>query len=349
MAGDELAPFSGKGGWVGSPHGRPPQITWIQQHSIALPEAHRNALLYCESAAEMRLILPLCTLSDWVADADKVFTNGRFTVTLQEEIGPYRADFVFRSEAMARPLVIEVDGPAHYSSRAVAHDRTRTDYLERLGFDVRHVASDEAGAAGAALRKEFARDQIAGFAETSGRSRAVLKQEWRWPPAAGVLAYGVVGLSRDERRAPLAAWLKHRKQAVPEQTAGLLTICDDAAEIEFVLPFLKLPNVEIVEDSVVMGPYVLFLGQGEGSERMDVVLTLDVGDGFRAIVFDIDPLPFVGVDRMAVAAKQRRWQENGFSVEPVQRSKAGEVGCRVAGNVGRILAESYLGASQPTT
>lgn len=335
MAEDELTPFSGTGGWLGGPQARSPQITWIQQHSISVPETHRNALIFCESASEMRFILPLCTLSDWSVKGDRVFTNGRFTVTLQEELGPYRADFVFRSDLMARPLIVEVDGPSHYAPSAAADDRRRTAYLENMGFDVRRLAADEAGVAGVALRREFAREQIISFEAAPGQSQSLLKRQRRWPPGAGALAYGVVDVPRDERRAVLSAWLTHRRRQVTDRALDLLTVCDDAAELEFVFPFLDLPGAHIDEDSVSIGPFVLFLGQGEGADRMDVVLALDSGDGFQAIVFDIEPMPFIGVDQMAVAARRTRWLDTGFSVEAVSPFKAAGIGRRMADAVAR--------------
>lgn len=57
---------------------------------------------------------------------------GNFKFARQEPIGPYIADFVCR----AKKLVIEIDGVTHETPEELAHDATRTIYLEREGYRV---------------------------------------------------------------------------------------------------------------------------------------------------------------------------------------------------------------------
>ena len=60
----------------------------------------------------------------------------------QAPIGPYVVDFVSKRGK----LIFEIDGDSHYTDAGLAHDRSRTDYLERLGYRVmRFTNSDVLG------------------------------------------------------------------------------------------------------------------------------------------------------------------------------------------------------------
>ncbi|OGF31647.1 hypothetical protein A2533_04130 [Candidatus Falkowbacteria bacterium RIFOXYD2_FULL_35_9] len=57
----------------------------------------------------------------------------------QHSIGRYIVDFYCPESR----LVIEVDGPSHYSDKAVYYDGIRTDYLESLQINVFRVRNDQ--------------------------------------------------------------------------------------------------------------------------------------------------------------------------------------------------------------
>jgi len=57
----------------------------------------------------------------------------------QHPIGPYVADFA----CVAARLVVEVDGATHSDDAEIAHDRARTEYLERAGWRVLRVTNDD--------------------------------------------------------------------------------------------------------------------------------------------------------------------------------------------------------------
>ncbi len=50
----------------------------------------------------------------------------------QKPLGNYIVDFYCRQYK----LIIEIDGDSHYSVSGLKHDKTRTEYLESLGFRV---------------------------------------------------------------------------------------------------------------------------------------------------------------------------------------------------------------------
>jgi very-short-patch-repair endonuclease len=62
---------------------------------------------------------------------------GGFKFRRQQGIGPYIADFI----CPQRNLILELDGNAHLD-RAV-YDQQRTEYLERLGYQVMRVANED--------------------------------------------------------------------------------------------------------------------------------------------------------------------------------------------------------------
>lgn len=62
-----------------------------------------------------------------------------FKFARQEPIGPYIADFVCR----AKKLVIEIDGVTHETPDELAHDSTRTAYMEREGYRVIRFKNEE--------------------------------------------------------------------------------------------------------------------------------------------------------------------------------------------------------------
>jgi adenine-specific DNA-methyltransferase len=57
----------------------------------------------------------------------------------QHSVGPYIADFYSREVQ----LVVEVDGPSHFTSQGVEHDMERDRYFHELGLEVLHVTNDE--------------------------------------------------------------------------------------------------------------------------------------------------------------------------------------------------------------
>ena len=57
----------------------------------------------------------------------------------QAPIGPYVVDFVCKREK----LIVEVDGDTHYSDSGLAHDLTRTAFLEGRGYRVLRFTNGE--------------------------------------------------------------------------------------------------------------------------------------------------------------------------------------------------------------
>lgn len=320
-------PFDGTSTWLSRDVDRPaPQVRWLVRHGVRVSDSYVEILLACESAAELRFILPICTLSDWTTDGAHGFTNGHVTVRLQEAIGPYRVDFVFRSPSLGRPLIVEVDGPSHYEPAARIDDAHRTAFLESHGFLVRRVDANEAAEAGAALRRAFAQAQLARPAEAAARSRALVEQRRSWP-TANALAYGVADVPRDGRGEILMRWLQSRGLAVAEDMKSVLTACDDAAEVNFVLPFTALPSVQTDGNRTIwFGPYCLFLGEQDTLGRMDVVLALDVDNSLNAVVFDVEPPPFISFDAWQAELTRRAWRKQGFGCVCVGAKQAAQEG-----------------------
>jgi hypothetical protein len=320
-------PFDGDSTWLSRDVYRPaPQARWLVRHGVRISDAYAEVLLACESAAELRFVLPICTLSDWTTDGAHGFTNGRASVRLQEVIGPYRADFVFRSPEFGRPLIIEVDGPSHYEPAARIADADRTEFLEVKGFQIRRVAADEAAAAGLALRRAFAGEQMARPAEVTARSRALVDQRRSWP-RSNTLAYGVATVPRDDRGEILDRWLQTRGLAISQAMRNVLTACDDAAEVNFVLPFTALPSAHTDCDKTIwFGPYRLLLGEQDTIGRMDVILALEVEDSLNAVVFDVEPPPFASFDTWRAELNRRAWRDQGFGCVRVGAKQAAREG-----------------------
>ncbi len=57
----------------------------------------------------------------------------------QAPIGPYIADFV----CVKARLVIELDGPQHYTPEGIAHDKKRDAYLGERGLVVKRYKSED--------------------------------------------------------------------------------------------------------------------------------------------------------------------------------------------------------------
>ncbi len=77
-----------------------------------------------QTAAETRL---------WGCLRKRSFQDCRFN--RQVTLGPYTVDFLCREKR----LVIEVDGATHGEGAEVEHDRRRTEFLVKLGFQVFRV------------------------------------------------------------------------------------------------------------------------------------------------------------------------------------------------------------------
>jgi len=57
----------------------------------------------------------------------------------QHPLGPYITDFA----CIAARLVIEVDGPTHWTDEGRCHDRRRTAYLEANGWRVVRICNED--------------------------------------------------------------------------------------------------------------------------------------------------------------------------------------------------------------
>lgn len=350
---DGLVPFVGSGGWVtNSRSGQAPLIGWLVGHGHSLPDDYVRVLLRCDSAAEVRFVLPIVTLSDWCTLGETGFTNGRTTIELQESVGPFTADFVIRDAELGRPVIIEVDGPTHFTPQQLLHDADRDRYLTALGFDVRRVPAEHAQEFGFALRRDLAKAGVKNVRAATARSTAVAPQRRSWP--RNPLAYNVAGLPAPTRRDLLSSWLASRNIVVSEDAQSFLAYCDEAAEVHFLLPFIDLPHATVEAGSKVLRllPYWVFIAQDDDQGRMDVVLAWDVADGLEAIVYDIEPPPFVGFDAWAAECKRKSWRQRGFGSIRVGARRAGEEGRwwaqRVRAGIehyersGRVLALSGL-------
>ena len=73
----------------------------------------------------------------WQHLRNRQLNNIKFT--RQEPIGPYIADFVCR----AQKLIVEIDGATHETPEELAHDATRTEYLQREGYCVIRFRNEE--------------------------------------------------------------------------------------------------------------------------------------------------------------------------------------------------------------
>jgi hypothetical protein len=60
-------------------------------------------------------------------------------------------------------------------------------------------------------------------------------------------------------------------------------------------------------DVPYLDPYRIMAGQQHNAGRMDVVLVWDVPEGLQAVVFDIEPPPFVGFDAWQAEQRRRNW------------------------------------------
>ena len=324
--GNGLATFDGSGSWLNPPRTAlaAPFVRWIVRHGLALPDDYVQVLLRCESAAEVRFLLPIVTLSDWTVYRDEGFTNGRISITVQEEIGPYRADAVFRAPELGQPLVVEVDGPSHDDAGAGLRDRARTGALNARGFTVRRVRAEVASEAGIALRRELVKEHLRGEPLPT-RSKAVVRSRRAWP--ANPLAYNVSALPKSERHELLVSWLSSRNISVPRRMEEFLSACNEAAEVNFLLPFVQLEGA-YSDGAQFLGidPYWVLVGQEDAAGKMDVVLGRSCEDGIEAVVFDIEPPPFVSFDSWAAELKRRDWRRRGFSSVKVGAVRAAKEG-----------------------
>ncbi|MCY3865828.1 MAG: endonuclease domain-containing protein [Chloroflexi bacterium] len=62
-----------------------------------------------------------------------------FRFRRQQPIGRFIVDFYCRQAQ----LVVEIDGPSHYSNEAVEYDEQRTGFLEELGLSVLRFGNEQ--------------------------------------------------------------------------------------------------------------------------------------------------------------------------------------------------------------
>jgi len=128
--------------------------------AVRLAPDVRAVLELCESGPEARFALGFKSLPGFrVRPPDRFEAHG-ISLTLQEKIGPYRADFVVRVDGAPAPVVVEIDGRAwHYSTEAQwRSDRVRQREIEARGFRAVRCPASQAGEFGKRLWWAFSRD-----------------------------------------------------------------------------------------------------------------------------------------------------------------------------------------------
>ena len=97
-------------------------------------EAERGAR---QLARQLRQTMTRVEALLWSFIRRRALAKARFRC--QHSIGPYVADFA----CVAVKLVVEVDGPRHWTLEKLGHDGVRTAFLEREGWTVLRVTNTE--------------------------------------------------------------------------------------------------------------------------------------------------------------------------------------------------------------
>ena len=97
----------------------------------------KNTIKAARHAKALRTTMPDAEVILW--SFLKKGRQGGLRFRRQHPLGPYITDFA----CIAARLVIEVDGPTHWTDEGRSHDRRRTAYLEANGWRVVRICNED--------------------------------------------------------------------------------------------------------------------------------------------------------------------------------------------------------------
>jgi very-short-patch-repair endonuclease len=314
---------------------------WLTGQSVSLPDAYVDVLAHCERASEVRFALPVVTLSTWHPVGEKSFSDGQWTLRLQHPVLGERVDFALQGPGSSRAVLVEIDG-AETDADARRASHLRTLELQSAGYPVLCVPSARAEERGSALRQLFMREALqvierAPARPEPGRGLARTRRLW----SRHELVYDASGLPLEERRELVEDWLRSRGEQMEEWQLDFLAHCHRAAEVHFVLPFLRLPNAEPVDTRTVhLDPWHTLMAQVPVDDYpLDFSFMTALQAGAEVVTTLVEIHPARGPRDAAEEARRRReWHRQGHTVVELAAAEAAERG--------RKWAEALLGETR---
>lgn len=328
--------FTGYGSWIGdvaqagtdlSPVEREARLlAWLRQNGYSLPNEYIEVLSLCDSASELRFVLPIIMLPEWTRTDERSFTNGTYQLSLQVPFLQYRLDFLLSGGQLPSPCNIEVDGPAHRRPDVWRRDRERDRCLMHSKIGVYRIAAECAKEEGQKFRKNFAleiRDTVA-----VGNALVVKGDRKRvWPRIPEALCLEDEPI--EERPALVTDWLSTRGISVDDKQASFLSWCDRGAEILFLQPLISRPGWRpLGPRTYTDGVSFLTLKEQLGKYRVDIMFEqpgLSPGDDDLLLVADVAPPSYFQRNSAAELLRGAELVDAGYGYKLVELYEYHEV------------------------
>jgi len=321
-------PFVGKGGWTDRPEfpknyeQRLERLrNYMRSHKLSLPEGYDEVLALCNTAAELRFLIPIITLPMWNRVGPQSFGNGVYRITVRGFVGGDRVPILFEDSLNGREIVFEVGYRSEFMPGKINAQNRRRAEIRKKVFKYWVIPELQARRIASGLRADIARQQAQGIKARSSLATAQLTDPNRprvWLP--NELVYNVSDIPHADRLPILTSWLTAHQQAVTDAGISWLTFCDSAAELWFGLQMLAFGETKIEGTRLTI----------HGTVRVDVQAPLSGQkvdfyiDEWRT-AFQFDRPSWYSFDFEA-DREDNKLRDIGYTVERVEAKRAISVG-----------------------
>jgi hypothetical protein len=217
---------------------------YLRSQNMSLPEGYDEALAFCNTAAEVRFLIPIITLPMWNKVGPQSFSNGVHRITVRGFVEGTQVPILFEDMLSERNFAFEVGYRSEYLPGRISAQNKRREEIKKRVFRYYVIPDLQAKRIALGLRADIAREQAAALNKHPQLAKAQLADPKRprvWLP--NPLVYNVSNIAYADRFEILRSWLAAHHQSVTEEGVSWLAFCESAAEIWFGLQMLAFGDI----------------------------------------------------------------------------------------------------------